>query len=60
MFFISVIGNYCFISIIFFFTTNCQNPKVDPKSFTGEDTYEMYIHGSIVIERLIYKALSSY
>ena len=30
------------------------------KSFTGEDTYEIYIHGSIVIERLIYKALSSY
>ena len=25
-----------------------------------EDTYEIYIHGSIVIERLIYKALSSY
>ena len=30
------------------------------KSFTGEDTYEIYIHGSIVIERLIYKVLSSY
>ena len=30
------------------------------KSFTGEETYEIYIHGSIVIERLIYKALSSY
>ena len=30
------------------------------KSFTGEDTYEIYIHGSIVIEKLIYKALSSY
>ena len=29
-------------------------------SFTGEDTYEIYIHGSIVIERLIYKALSAY
>ena len=29
-------------------------------SFTGEDTYEIYIHGSIVIEKLIYKALSSY
>ena len=28
------------------------------KSFTGEDTYEFYIHGSIVIEKLIYKALS--
>ena len=30
------------------------------KSFTGEDTYEIYIHGSVVIEKLIYKALSSY
>ena len=30
------------------------------KSFTGEDTYEIYIHGSIVIEKLIYKVLSSY
>ena len=30
------------------------------KSFTGEETYEIYIHGSIVIEKLIYKALSSY
>ena len=30
------------------------------KSFTGEDTYEIYIHGSSVIERLVYKALSSY
>ena len=30
------------------------------KSFTGEDTYEFYIHGSIVIEKLIYKALSTY
>ena len=30
------------------------------KSFTGEDTYEIYIHGSIVIEKLIYKTLSSY
>ena len=30
------------------------------KSFTGEDTYELYIHGSVVIERLIYKTLSSY
>ena len=29
-------------------------------SFTGEDTYEIYIHGSIVIEKLIYEALSSY
>ena len=29
-------------------------------SFTGEDTYEIYIHGSIVIEKLIYKILSSY
>ena len=29
-------------------------------SFTGEDTYEIYIHGSIVIEKLIYKALTSY
>ena len=30
------------------------------KSFTGEDTYEMYIHGSSVIEKLIFKILSSY
>ena len=30
------------------------------RSFTGEDTYEIYIHGSIVIEKLIYKILSSY
>ena len=30
------------------------------RSFSGEDTYELYIHGSIVIEKLIYKALSSY
>ena len=30
------------------------------KSFTGEDTYEFYIHGSIVIEKLIYKVLSRY
>ena len=30
------------------------------KSFTGEDTYEIYIHGSIVIEKLIYKVLSAY
>ena len=30
------------------------------RSFTGEDTYEIYIHGSIVIEKLIYNALSSY
>ena len=30
------------------------------KSFTGEDTFEIYIHGSIVIEKLIYKILSSY
>ena len=29
-------------------------------SFTGEDTYEIYIHGSIVIEKLVYKVLSSY
>ncbi len=29
-------------------------------SFTGEDTYEIYIHGSIVIEKWVYKALSSY
>ena len=29
-------------------------------SFTGQDTYEIYIHGSIIIEKLIYKALSSY
>ena len=29
-------------------------------SFTGEDTYEIYIHGSIAIEKLLYKALSSY
>ena len=30
------------------------------KSFTGEDTYEIYIHGSVVIEKLIFKILSSY
>ena len=30
------------------------------KSFTGEDTYEIYIHGSIVIEKMIYRILSSY
>ena len=30
------------------------------KSFTGEDTYEIYIHGSVVIEKLMYKILSSY
>ena len=30
------------------------------RSFTGEDTYEIYIHGSIVIENLIYRVLSSY
>ena len=30
------------------------------KSFTGEDTYEIHIHGSIVIEKLIYKVLSTY
>lgn len=29
------------------------------KSFTGEDTFEIYIHGSIVIEKLIFKILSS-
>ena len=29
-------------------------------SYTGEDTYEIYIHGSIVIEKLIYKILSAY
>ncbi len=27
------------------------------RSFTGEDTYEIYIHGSIIIEKLIYKVL---
>ena len=30
------------------------------KSFTGEDTFEIYIHGSIIIEKLIYKILSSF
>ena len=25
------------------------------KSFTGEDTFEIYIHGSVVIEKLIFK-----
>ena len=30
------------------------------QSFTGEDTYEIYIHGSTVIEKLIYRILSSY
>ena len=29
-------------------------------SFTGEDTFEIHIHGSIVIEKLIFKILSSY
>ena len=29
------------------------------KSFTGEDTFEIYIHGSVVIEKLIYRILSS-
>ncbi|MDC3063465.1 tRNA uridine-5-carboxymethylaminomethyl(34) synthesis GTPase MnmE [Alphaproteobacteria bacterium] len=28
-------------------------------SFTGEDTFEIYIHGSTIIEKLIYKVLSS-
>ena len=31
-----------------------------PKSFTGEDTFEIYIHGSVVIEKLIFKILSSF
>ena len=30
------------------------------KNFTGEDTFEIYIHGSVVIEKLIFKILSSY
>jgi len=30
------------------------------KSFTGEDTFEIYIHGSVVIEKLIFKILSSH
>ncbi len=30
------------------------------RSFTGEDTYEIYIHGSVIIEKLIYRILSSY
>ena len=30
------------------------------QSFTGEDTYEIYIHGSTVIEKLVYKILFSY
>ena len=30
------------------------------KSFTGEDTFEIYIHGSIIIEKLIFKILSTY
>ncbi len=30
------------------------------RSFTGEDTLEIYIHGSVVIEKLIFKILSSY
>ena len=29
-------------------------------SFTGEDTYEIYIHGSLIIEKLVYKVLSKY
>ena len=28
-------------------------------SFTGEDTFEIYIHGSVVIEKMIYRALSA-
>ena len=27
-------------------------------SFTGEDTFEIYIHGSVVIEKMIYNALA--
>ena len=30
------------------------------RSYTGEDTYEIYIHGSFVIEKLIFKILTSY
>lgn len=30
------------------------------KSFTGEDTFEIYIHGSVIIEKLIFQILSSY
>ncbi len=30
------------------------------KSFTGENSYEIYIHGSIAIEKLIFKVLSSF
>ena len=30
------------------------------KNFTGEDTFEIYIHGSVVIEKLVFKILSSY
>ncbi len=30
------------------------------KSFTGEDTFEIYIHGSVVIEKIIFEVLSSY
>ena len=29
-------------------------------SFTGEDTYEIYIHGSLIIEKLVYEILSKY
>lgn len=32
----------------------------DEKSYTGESTYELYIHGSSIIEKLIYRVLSSY
>ena len=36
----------------------CVAPKKG--SFTGEDTYEIYIHGSLIIEKLVYKVLSKY
>ena len=32
----------------------------DKKSYTGENTYELHIHGSNVIEKLIYEILSRY
>ena len=32
----------------------------DKKSYTGEDTYELHIHGSNIIEKIIYEILGKY
>ncbi len=32
----------------------------EKKSYTGEDTYELHIHGSNIIEKLIYETLGNY